>query len=93
MQFNFDAATVIPIDGCAIPIAHTGATFGSAEDDSEGCAMVLGSEGNFFAAYATQTGRFVIDFTVSYAALWQANDAAERFTRAACTNDPAKPTE
>lgn len=91
MEFNFDAATVIPIQGCAIRVAHIGAAFGSAEDDSEGRAIVLGSENDYFAAYATQTGRYVIDFTVSYATIRQARDAAERFTRAACTNDPAMP--
>lgn len=84
MPFNLDNALVVKRTACPFPVAFVGMSYGSAADDSEGRVAVMGSAGQFFAAYITQTQRYVIDTATPYAALSQAIEAADALTRYAC---------
>lgn len=76
-----ERATVIPFTQCRRPVAQLGATFG--RDDSEGQAIVIGSEGSFVAGYLSDGTLILLDH-IKHDRIEVARDAAEAFTRAAC---------
>ena len=84
MTPNIENALVVKRSACPFPVAYIGKAYGSAADYSEGRVAVLGCEGQYFPAYVTQSARFVIDNATPCAALSQAIEAAESFTRYAC---------
>jgi hypothetical protein len=83
MPLLVERATVIPFTQCRRTVACLGPTFGKAEEDSEGQAIVMGEAGRYVAGYISG-GTLVLLDHIKHGCVELARDAAEEFTRAAC---------